>query len=435
MSNTAYLWLAMFGLFTVLSLIRPVYGVSLYLLTYFALPDFWWWGKAPLGGYRWTLIGGIILLCAAIAGRGKAANDALSPERRRITWLVILMGCNFTIVQFIIGIGTVTVNDYSLDMKFLLLFLCIISTVHTPQDLKILILSLVVGIGYLGYEVTINGRGKISHGRLEGVGIPGATAANDLGSLIVTFLPLAAALVICGKGWKLRLLAVAAGGLAFNVVLLVNSRGAFLSLIASGITLLLVATGKERKQALKAIGLCGLACLIFLGDPRILDRFMTTFASDEDRDHSAAGRIEFWKAGMLMIKDYPLGAGSKSFKKGPGTRYLRMAGAEEDRALHNGFINDAVEWGIQGAILRLWLIGTALMAMYRSRMTGYLDWCTNERFLAICVICGAVALMVTSIFGNFIDHEWCWLLMAVAVGICQVAANEKARMGQIAPQE
>jgi hypothetical protein len=74
------------------------------------------------------------------------------------------------------------------------------------------------------------------------------------------------------------------------------------------------------------------------------------------------------------------------------------------------------------------------MAMYRSRMTGYLDWCTNERFLAICVICGAVALMVTSMFGNFIDHEWCWLLMAVAVGICQVAENEKARMGQIAPQ-
>lgn len=434
MSNTAYLWLSMFGLFTVLSLIRPVYGVSLYLLTYFALPDFWWWGKAPLGGYRWTLVGGIILLCAAIVGRGKAATDAVSPERRRITWLAILMGCNFTIVQFTVGIGSVTVNDYSLDMKFILLFLCIISTVHTSKDLKILILSLIIGIGYLGWEVTINDRGKISHGRLEGVGIPGASAANDLGSLIVTILPIAAALVICGRGWMIRLLAAAAGGLAFNVVLLVNSRGTFLALIGSGIALVLLATGKERKQALKAIALCGLACLIFLGDPRIMDRFMTTFVGDEERDYSAASRIDFWRAGFLMIKDYPFGAGSKAFKKGPGPRYLRKVGVEEDRALHNGFINDAVEWGIQGAILRLWLIGTALLAMYRSRMTGYLDWCTSERFLAICVICGVVALMVTSIFGNFIDHEWCWLTLAVAVAICQVAANERARLAQLAPQ-
>jgi len=430
MSSTAYLWLALFGIFTVLSFVRPAYGASLYLLTYFALPDFWWWGKAPLGGYRWTLVGGIVLLCAAFAGRGRSLTDAVSPDKRRIIRIALFMGCNFTLVQFTFGSGGRTVDDYFLDMKFLLLFLTIVSTVHTAQDLKILILSLVIGIGYLGYEVTINDRGKITHGRLEGIGIPGANAANDLGSLIATILPLAAALVLCGKGWKLRLLAAAAGGLAFNVVLLVNSRGTFLALLGSGLALILLATGKERKQAMKAIGLAGLACSVFLGDPRIMDRFMTTFVGEEERDRSAASRMEFWKAGYLMLQDYPFGAGSRAFKKGPGPRYLRRVGVEEDRALHNGFINDAVEWGIQGAILRLTLVGAALFGVYRSRVSGYLDWCTSERFLAICLICGIVGLMVTSMFGNFIDHEWCWLMVAVAAGMCQVAANEEARRAQ-----
>src|SRR5690606_33608939 len=111
----------------------------------------------------------------------------------------------------------------------------------------------------------------------------------------------------------------------------------------------------------------GLALYLLLGDPKILERFATTFVGAEERDRSAASRIEFWTAGVLMLRDYPLGAGGGSFKYVHGNKYLAEAGSDQQsRSIHNGYLTEATDWGIQGLVLKLLFITAALRMAYRT---------------------------------------------------------------------
>src|SRR6185503_2099984 len=125
--------------------------------------------------------------------------------------------------------------------------------------------------------------------------------------------------------------------------------GAFLGLIAAGAAFLLFARGQTRKKALGALAVGSLALFLLLGDPKIMDRFSTTFVGSEERDQSAASRLDFWRSGLLQMADYPLGAGGGSFKFSIGRFYQRRIIGDEatDRSIHNGYLTEGTDWGFQ----------------------------------------------------------------------------------------
>src|SRR6185369_13621126 len=187
------------------------------------------------------------------------------------------------------------------------------AAIKDRDDFNRTVAAIALGAAYIGWEVTVNKRGDFSGSRLEGVGAPAASTANSLANLMLIALPLAGSLLL-RRSWKWRVVSVIAAPLILNVLLLCNSRGAFLGLIGTGAAFFVAARGETRKRAAQSLGIACVALYLLLGDPRIFERYTTTFTGSEQRDSSAASRILFWEAGLRLLNDHPLGAGGGAFK-------------------------------------------------------------------------------------------------------------------------
>jgi len=420
-------WLSGLLLLGLASCRRPVYAAGFYLYTFFLIPDYWWWGKAAgLAGYRWSFMSGwftFFLVLFHNARRGRTVFVTGSP----VDLLAVGILLNATLVHlFLAPSWAVSLGPYSLLAKFVLLYFLIRASLWERQDIYRLCAILVLGAGYIGYEVTINDRGHIQKGRLEGVGVPGATGANELGNLLVTVLPLIGTCVIHGP-LALRLFALAAAPLVLNVILLVNSRGTFLGLIAAAIVFLPACPPRARRFA--AAGLCaGLLALVFLlRDPHIVERFLTTFAPAEERDSSAQERLVLWRAGIAMVLDHPLGSGGYAFKRVRGKDYMPDVGLWYTvRSVHNGYINEACEWGIQGLALKVGFLLYAAAAAWRTSRRVSLAGHVRDGLVGAAVVSGLVGFMVSTTFGDYLDAEWAYWCAAIAIGYSEVYARAKA---------
>ena len=426
MSLTLLVWISVFATLSVLAFVRPAWGVALYLLTFFACPQYWWWGEA-IDGYRWNLYGGAILLAAVLVSKcvnATAHESGHVMPVRRLEWLAALILINATLVHLLLASrADVSSLAWILLAKFVMLFFLIKNAIRSEVDLRNVLLWMLIGAAYIGFEATINHRGAIDGNRLEGIGAPGAANANQCASLMVTILPLCAAFFLAGNRWG-KLLAVAAAPLILNVIILCNSRGAFLAAIASAIAFLVAASPQVRRKAALSLCLGALATWFLLGDQRVIARFATTFASQQELDASAAGRLDYWRAGIRMIADYPLGAGGNGFKKVHGPRYIAMVGDThfKERAIHNGYLNEACEWGVQGLLLRGGFIVIACGALIRiSRSSAPV----GNRFASLssaALFAGMVGFLVTCLFGDRLDNEWGYWLAAIAAASLAVYA-------------
>ena len=207
---------------------RPAWAVFLYMLTFFMSPGYWWWG-GPVASYRWNLYAGIaLLLSALIHGRFQLLHNP------RIKWFAGVAGilaANAVVVHFLLAPNTeVSLPRLVLHCKLALLFVLITISIKNKKDLTVVLFAILIGASYLGYEVTVNKRGRLMGNRLEGVGVPNASSANDLACLMVTTIPVVAPFMLVGK-FHHKIMSFAAGSLILNVILKCNSRGAFLALI------------------------------------------------------------------------------------------------------------------------------------------------------------------------------------------------------------
>jgi hypothetical protein len=411
MSVTLLAWLCLFACLFVAALQRPIWGLALYFLTYFGDPASWWWGD-PIESIRWNLIASIVAIASLFIHT--------PPQFRKLSdaWMEIILGLivlNATVVHFGLAENlTISTKSYTLLTKFAVLAFLIKHTIRTPQDFLIFFLILTVAIGHIGYEVKINDQGKMIEGRLERVGPPTANSSNQLASLLVTTLPLMGTLALFGRPYQ-RIIATLAAPFAVNTVLLCNSRGAFLGALVSAVVYLILAPPRARRIALVIVLFGAIGTSFLIRDQRIVDRFFTTFAKPEQRDHSASGRLDFWKAGLRMLRDYPFGTGGDGFKKVHGKKYRVAYGSNEDsRSVHNGYINEACEWGLQGAALRMLIMFLAISkTIYVSRQ---LSRGGNAGFglAGSSIAAGLAAFLVTSTFGDHLDDEWGLWLVALA---------------------
>jgi O-antigen ligase len=247
-------------------------------------------------------------------------------------------------------------------------------------------------------------------------------------------LPLIGSLFVKGNKRE-RLIVIMAAPLALNVLLLCNSRGAFLGLGGAGLAFLLVARGATRKKAIRALLLGSVALYLLLGNPKILDRFSTTFVGSEERDTSAASRLVFWQAGIRMIRDYPLGAGGGAFKYVHGSHYIaEVTGSDEvSRSLHNGYLTEATDWGLQGLLLKLLFFGAAIVAAYQTSTRCRLEGRLEEALVGVCMIAGAMGFLTDCVFGSFLGNEWGYWVVALLVRYQELYKAADTSAGTVVP--
>jgi putative inorganic carbon (hco3(-)) transporter len=412
-SLTTIVWAALAGGLCLMSLSRPVWAVAVYMQTFFAAPQLWWWGD-ELPRFRYALWAGYLVLGAVIvAPRAIVAPKTIEGKMRTISVLMLL---NATFVHFFLAPSQrISLDTFVEFLKYTLLMFLMSSAIKDRTDFQRVVATLALGAAYIGWEVTINERGDFSGSRLEGVGAPAANTANSLANLMLVVLPLAGSLFL-QKSWKWKATCLVAAPLILNVLLLCNSRGAFLGLVGTGIAFVFLAKGVNRKRAIKTLGLAVVALYLLLGDARILDRFMTTFTGSEARDNSASSRLVFWNAGLALLNDHPLGAGGGAFKFALGSRYLAQTTGAEDpdsRSLHNGYLTEATDWGVQGLILKLSLFLVAILAAYRTCEKCRRENRIEEGVLGLCVVTMAVGHLIHCMFGSFLDHEWSFWILAL----------------------
>jgi O-antigen ligase len=415
MSVTPATWAALAVFLVVMSFKRPAYAVAFYMMTFFAAPHMWWWGD-QLPDLRYSLISGLVVLASVVF---YLANSP--PERGHrfgfVHIVAIGMALNATFVHFALAsVPSISIDNYIEMLKLLLLVFLVWRAIENRSDMRIVMVAIALGAAYIGYEVTINERGDFNGARLEGVGAPGAESANSLASVMLLTLPLIGTLFVEGRWWH-KLTAMLGGPMALNVLLLCNSRGAFLGLIGAAGSFLLVSRGKTRVYALRSLALGGITLFMLLGDPEILERFMTTFVGSEERDESANSRLQFWQAGFMMIADYPLGDGGGSFKYVRGGEYLRQVIGESaiERSLHNGYLTEATEWGIQGLFLRLLFVGGAMLAAYRTSNRCRIEGRFSDSLMGICLISAGGGYLIHCMFGSFISNEWGYWIVAILI--------------------
>lgn len=430
MSLTAIVWFLLFAFCLFRSFSNASWSIVLYLQTFYALPQFWSWGKnSPLAGPRWNLIAGIVVLITTIIHAKPAIGPRLGSFGRNVKLFTILTCFNMMFVTFVVAKDlSLSSAEMFLQLKLLLFLLLIVTAVQSSKDFERVLFSIVLGAIFIGVQVKFWGAGKMEHGRLERVGVPGAYSSNQLASVIVSVIPIIGAMVLTWTGIK-RVICFLGAPFVVNIAILCGSRGAFLGMIASALIALLLSRGRERKLVMigGALGLVGL--MILLGDARILDRFTTTFADESTRDTSAASRLVFWQAALRCIADHPLGVGGGYYKVTLSYEYLEGY-SNIARAVHNGYINEAVQWGVQGVLFRLGIYYYGLRCM-RLGQSIYLKIGDHKRsFLGVAMICSVFAFFVTSMFSDNFEGEWGLHLCALGLCYLRNAQFDEANLAQ-----
>jgi O-antigen ligase len=423
MNITLLAWCGLFLLLVALTFRRPVWGIPLYFLTFFASPTYWWWGAA-LRDARVALVASLVLLASTVFSPTGFRFEEGDDRRARLTvFLGLLILANATLVHYLLSPDQqVSSVKYELMVKYTLFFVLMVAAVRTRDDLRIVVLTLAGGLAYYGYEIVLNGRGS---GRLDTIGSPGAQG-NALAAVIAALVPFAGWLLVSGRGLE-RVLGAFSAATTMEILGRCNTRGAFLGLLGAACVLVVLARRKVRRKVMigLALGLLG-AAIVVARDERVLDRFVTTFAGADERDGSAKLRLLLWRCGMDMVKDYPFGSGGNAFKySSVGQQYKSGRVQSEDHssivirherlAVHNGYINEAIQWGVQGFALKLLLVVSAMLAVYRTlKLQGsYGD--QNGAFLGVCTLAAFTAFLIKSLTGDSLDYEMVYWLAGMGV--------------------
>ncbi len=180
---------------------------------------------------------------------------------------------------------------------------------------------------------------------------------NLSGGLIALFWAPAAALIWYGSSWLQRDIAKVVAFILTVLLLLTQSRGAFLGV---AVALVIITILHHRRWAyFWGIAFVGLVvALLLIGPTTLMDSFL---GSSELFNRSFQGRQQLWQQATLIIRDSPLtGVGLGMFE--PTIRELYPSEnliniTEEFKHAHNLFLQTGAEMGIPGLLVHLALYG------------------------------------------------------------------------------
>lgn len=358
MSKTTLLWLFIYvgGLLT--SFIKgPIYGLLTYIFTFYTQLS--WAGKYLMEG-RWSLLSSIVMLFSYILWKNKEgkASHLKIPQMK----FLILFFINMLFVSLFAVSPEANTDTIIAFVKISILYYFMILIIQEKKKYKMFLWLQLWGnflFSWQGYhEETVRGR-------LEGIGGPGTSTSNGLANHLIMILPFINNFILFGYRLE-KIAACLAAPFILNAIILCNSRGAYLGIIAMGILALIRANKEIRKKIL--VGLAMGSILFFqLTDQNFWERIITF--NNPEEDSSITERFETWHAALVLIKDKPLGVG------GDGWLHLSpvyIPGIVEqhggiERSVHNSYLQVATNYGIQGVIIYFMFISSTLLELRKIR--------------------------------------------------------------------
>lgn len=243
---------------------------------------------------------------------------------------------------------------------------------------------------------------------------------NLLSGYLLPVIPFAAAAALTWRSWLLRALALATLLAAPVCLYFTYSRGAYLGLVAEGMVFAVCGLAflwpeiRRRPWLLAVLGAGAvLAVLAFLfvyaHSPAMQERILSITAT---RTHSSNSfRLNVWDGVKRMIRDSwwaGIGLGNDTFRK---VYALYMVSGFEALGAYNIFLEEAVEKGVVGLLIFLWLlVAASFRALYHAAGKVERAWSVA----AVAVLMGlSVHGMVDTVFYRPSVQILFWLTLAV----------------------
>jgi len=236
---------------------------------------------------------------------------------------------------------------------------------------------------------------------------------NDLALTLNLIIPLAGVLLLTARTTGGRITAGLALLLAVPAVILTFSRAGFLTLGAI-VLLTLIYLARRRAAGLALVlVVAGLAALPFL-PAGYLDRLNTITDIAADTTGSAQGRWKDFGVAAEVVADHPI------MGVGLGQDILALNDARGQatwRSVHNAYLEYAVDLGLPGLALFVWLLiasfrSTSKVARY-ARRAGFADLETFAAGIQIALVAFAVAACFHPIAYQF--YFFCVAGLAIAL--------------------
>lgn len=269
--------------------------------------------------------------------------------------------------------------------------------INSEKQLKFILFVIVSCTSFLAIEAMNEVQNGVSYFGIEPMNYLGEIRVmwlgpfsdpNDLGMLFVLVVPF-----LVNNLFEKKRRIITFGLILLNIygIILTNSRGAMLSLMASIACYLVL-----RYRSLRGLwlGLAIALIIVLFGPSR-----MSQMSASED---SAHGRLDAWYAGYLMFTSYPIfGVG-----KGQFIEYHNLTA-------HNSFVLVTSELGFFGAFFFAGVFYFTLMKCYRFFAKGEMN---NDAYKIYCACSSSLIGIMSAMF--FLSRSY-MLLPYLMVGFSQ----------------
>lgn len=406
------------------------YAFVVYEIVYFLNPDNRWW-SAGIPGLRYSFIT-VILMMFVLVRRYKEYS-VISPwsEMPGMKWMIALVIMYY--IAFSFAINMPVHSQFTIDFtKLVIIIFIAYKLINTKPMFDICLWVYLMGCSYIGYLAM--GKGRNQQGRVEGIGMIDAPDANDTAAILVP-----AAVILMYFAWqgnkKIKVLAVLIGAFVANGLVLINSRGSFLGVVASlGIFLMFMIFSRHQKKGQKATAIfliiCGLSGALYMTDDMFWDR-MGTLANTEDGKESGSSRVVFWITTFDMMEDHPFGMGVNGYNA-LASLYMddETRGGVVNRAVHSSWFQGLSEVGWQGMFIFSGLLFSILSQSRQAKKFAIENKNYDVYFKILALECALIGYCVAATFINRFRAEllyWLFLYLAIAINLYYIQPNKEEK--------
>ena len=373
-------------------------------------------------GRLWDHI--FLVLCFALAmlwkldPRVECRSDA-TPQDGPI---MLFIGIGVLLVGVVSPTLSVAIEGWRAVYQYMLWFFVIVRLVRNRQAVYLCYVIFVlmgIGLGLHGvYQYIVGTPSPASWVSVYEVGVRTRAfsivgSPNILGCLMVMLAPMAAGMAYAVSKTGLKLLCWAGVGVMCLCCVVTFSRGAWVALAVAVVVFALL-----RDRRLLLLG--GLAAVVGMMIPEIMNRIAFLFTSDFVRNNSTAGRGARWEYGIdLVTRSNPVfGFGLGRFGGAVAMRHQTMETVNYFY-MDNYYLKIFVEMGYVGLIGYLLLLVAALWNGVR------VLFCTrpqSEKYSLACgLFSGLIGVLVHCYFENIFEvpymSAYFWGLMALLLAI------------------